>query len=210
MPDLGTIASGIGMKAVNFIIWGVIGIAVLAAAIITSIILYKRKKWNLKIFIKLPRANGLIMHEKAKGFYDTKSGIIDIKRRGLRAVGMKPFDPKKYLQEGGVLEIMQIGPNDFIPIIPSSYETVESKEEITKIVNGKQVTEVKEVEHVVMKLETTPLARKAWKNYMEREAKNRFTLSGFLEKHWRAIEISIIIFVIFLGFSILWMKLPGK
>lgn len=96
---------------------------------------------------------------------------------------------------------MQLSPTDYIPIHPKSYEKVST----SKIVDGKKVSE----EFIVLNLETDLLKRKTWKTYMERAAKNRFTIHGFLDAHWRAIEISIIIFIMFIGFAAMWMRLPS-
>jgi len=156
----------------------------------------KRKRWNLIVEVKMPRTDGqVILRERAKGHFDIAAGVVDIKRKKLKAVGMKPFDIRKYLQGNNYLEVMQIGPEDYIPLLPKSY---------TKLVN-----EIDGEDCAIMEIETNLGKRKTWKNYMERAAKNRFTLIGFLDKHWRAIEISIILFVIFLGMAILWMRMPS-
>lgn len=205
MVDTGGIAqtaAGVGGKALTFIIWGVVILAALGIVIGLIVWSYRRKKWNLKIIVKLPRAGQLIFGEFAKGHYDVIEGIVDIKRKRLKPVGMKPFDVKKFLQGDKILEVMQVAANDFIPIDPQSYHIL-NMEWIDE--HGKK----HQFEKALFKVVTDDtLKRKTWKRYMERAAKNRFTLTGFLDKHWRAIELSIIMLMLFIGFSVVLMRLP--
>lgn len=153
----------------------------------------RRRKWNLRVEVKLPRSDGQIINsEKAKGHYDADAGIVDIKRKRMKTIGIKPFDVKKYLQGSNYLEVIQVGAKDYIPVLPKSYLKLKDK--------GK--------EYGIMEIEAQLDKRRTWKNYFERAAKDRFTIYGFLNKHWRAIEISIIVFIMCIGFSILWMKMP--
>ncbi len=218
--NIGERAGAIGGTILQWIL--IIGGGLLVLGIFGGIAMWamKRKKWNLIVEIKMPRNDGqVILRERAKGYFDAKAGVVDIKRKGLRAVGMKPFDVKKYLQGNKYLEVIQISPNEYIPVLPKSYTTVSIKEEfVAKVKEGKGkdgkdkfVDKIftRVVESAIMKIEADFGKRKTWKTYMERAAKNRFTIIGFLDKHWRAIEMSIIIFVIFLGLAILWMRMPS-
>ena len=188
-------------KVVSYTIWGGVVLIILGILIGLAIWWYKRRKWNLEVIVKLPRAGNLIYSETAKGHYDVGAGIVDIKRKGVKSVGMKPFDVREYLQGEKALEVIQISTTEFIPIHPKSYEKVIT----TKIVDGAEVEE----EHYIVKIETDLLKRKTWKTYMERAAKSRFTIAGWMDVHWRAIELSIIVFIIFIGFSAMWMRLPS-
>ncbi len=201
--DIGGKVGEIGGTIVQWIL--IVGGGLLVLGVFGAIAMWalKRKKWNLIVEIKMPRNDGqIILRERARGFYDAKAGIVDIKRKKLPAVGMKPFDVKKYLQGSNYLEVIQISPNEYIPVLPKTYTTV-SVDEIGE--DGK----VKKVESAVMKIEADFGKRKTWKTYMERAAKNRFTIIGFMEKHWRAIELSIIIFVMFVGFAIIYSRIPS-
>lgn len=190
--------TGTTAKLVNYTIWGGLILIILGILIGAGVWWYKRRKWNLTIGVKLPRGEILTIGEIAKGHYDVASGIVDIKRKGVASVGMKPFDVREYLQGERYLEVVQLSPTDFIPIHPKSYKKV-----IAKNKKGE------EEEYCVVEIKTDLLKRKTWKTYMERSAKNRFTLTGFLDAHWRAIELSIIVFIIFIGFSAMWIRLPA-
>ena len=197
------------MASINELIgnlgWSVLTWVLVAVGVVIVILLlgsigwwaYKKKKWNLRVEIKMPRSDGkLILSEKAKGHYDANAGIVDIKRKKMRAVGMKPFDVRSYLQG-----------SDFLEVHPKSYEKFTT---IYKYTDKKTKQEKEEErDYYTMKFVADIDKRKTWKTYFERTAKDRFTLLGFLSKHWRAIEISIIIFVMFLGFAIIWMRLPS-
>jgi len=190
--------SSLGELGYSALTWGII---IIVGVIIFGILgfvgwwFYTRKKWNLRTEIKMPRSDGkIVMSEKAKGHYDIASGIVDIKRKGLKSAGMKPFDVRKCLQGNNFLEVIQIGANDYLPILSKSYLKVKDED-------GK--------EYAILEIEANLEKRKTWKTYMERSGKDRFTLAGWLDKHWRALELGIIMFVIFLGFSILWMRLPS-
>ena len=197
------------LGVVGILVWGVAKWFILGALglIVVGIILWAfiayshRKKYFLKVIVKLPRAGGTIFSEIAKGHYDVAAGIVDIKRKKVKPVTMKPFDVRRFLQGENVLEVLMLSPTDFIPIDPQSYKTVTEKFKDNK---GNEQTQ----KYSVFEIVTDNLKRKTWKNYTERIAKSRFTLAGFLDQHWRAIELGILIFIILIGFAALWMRMP--
>jgi hypothetical protein len=194
MALLDTIGSVLG-TSIKFLIIGAVIIIVLSGAIGYFVWRYKKKKWNIQVGVKLPRANGTLLHEEAKGYYDVVEGVVLIKREGVSAVPMKPFDVKSHLQ-GTYLEVIGLSPTDYIPVHPSSYEIIKVK---VKDKNGIEHSE----ERVILNLESDLLKRKTWKNYAERSLKDAFTIKGFLDKHWKAIEMGIILFCMFIGFAVL-------
>ena len=209
--EIGAKASEIGGSVLEVVLIVVIGLIVIAIVGSITFFAMRRKKWNLIVGIKMPRSDGqVLLSETGKGHYDIKAGIVDIKRKKLKAVGMRPFDVRKYLQGNKYLEVIQISPSEYIPILPKSYQTLDVEEDvITKGKDGKEKIGKQMVKYALMNIEANIEKRKTWKTYMERSAKDRFTIAGFFDKHWRAIEISIILFVVFLGMSILWMRMPS-
>ena len=192
--DFGTTISNFTLSSVKFLAIGVGGIILVVGAIILSVWLYKRKKWNIRLEIKLPRSDGkLILSDKGKGFWDAKNGWIVVKRKGYRKVPTHPIDPKKWLRGRDFATLIQVGPEDFVVAIEDSYKIVKDE-------SGK--------EYAIMSIVADIGKRKTWKNYTERMGKNAFTLKGWADKHQLAITLAIVIFVIFLGFAILWMRLP--
>ena len=116
--DIGGKVSAIGSTVLQWVL--IVGGGLLVLGIFGAIAAWalKRKKWNLIIEIKMPRNDGqVILRERARGYYDAKAGIVDIKRKKLKAVGMKPFDVKKYLQGTNYLEVIQLSPTEYIPVL---------------------------------------------------------------------------------------------
>ena len=208
MANITEMFGGMGWDVLTWVLVAAGGLVVLLLLGSIGWWAYRKKKWNLRVEIKMPRSDGkLIISEKANGHYDSNAGIVDIKRKKMRAVGMKPFDVREYLQGSNFLEVMQVGAKQYIPMHPKSYEKFTT---IHKYKDKKTKQDVEEeTDYYTMKFVADVDKRKTWKTYFERTAKDRFTLLGFLSKHWRAIEISIIVFVMFLGFSIIWMRLPS-
>lgn len=181
---------------VNSLIWVVLGFVAIGVAGTVAWFSHKKKKWNLRIEIKMPRSdNRITLSENAKGHFSAKEGIVTIKRKGVKGVLMRPFDVRKYLQGEKYLEVIQLAPEDYIPILPKSYQTLISNPSGNKV--------------ALLDVEADLGERKQWASHSEMAAIDRFTLSGFFDKHWRAIETSLLLFVMFLGFSILWMRVGG-
>lgn len=146
--------------------------------------------------MKLPRSDGqLILSDKAKGHWDAQNGWIVVKRKGYRKVPTHPMDPKKWLKGRDFATLIQVGPEDFIVADENSYKLLTDEQ------TGKQIA--------LMDIVADVGKRKTWKNYTERMGKKAFTLSGWAEQHQFAIALAVVIFVMFLGFAILWMRMPS-
>lgn len=202
MVDAGSLTSQLGSYlgiAGTWIIWGII---ILVALAITGGSVYwakKRKKWNLRVEIKMPRSDGkLINSEKAKGFFDTKNGFVSLKRKGLNPIDMKPFNVSKYLQGVKYLEVLQVGPDDFIPILPKSYAIIKK----SNAVPGEQT------DYALLDIYGDMGERKQWASNAVESALNRFTLKSFMKRHEFAISIIIIMFGLFIGFAIVLSQMP--
>ena len=71
-------------------LWWVVGafILVVFGLIVLGIaiwIWHDKKKWNLKVEIKLPRSDGKIINgEWGKGCFDAKRGVVFVKRKGVK------------------------------------------------------------------------------------------------------------------------------
>jgi len=184
-------------KILGWGIWFVVGLVVLSFFGGIGIWAAKRKKWNLRVEIKMPRSDGLIINsEKAKGHLDVIQGVVSIKRKRLRASEMKPFNISKYVQGTNYLEILQIGPDDFVPILPKSYT----------IINNAKAKEGQQKKFALLEIEGDLGERRQWAFHAAKNAKNRFTLAGFLDKYQFAIQMAIILFAMFIGFTALWSK----
>jgi hypothetical protein len=197
--DFGTVIKETFLSGLPIVVIIAIILIVVIAAIFISVWIYKKKKWNLRLEIKLARSDGqLILSDKAKGYWDSANGWIVVKRKGYKKVATHPIDPKKWLKGRDFATLIQVGPEDFIVADENSYGVVFDEND-------------KFQKHPIalMTIIADVGKRKTWKNYTERMGKNAFTLKGWAEKHQFAISLAIVIFVIFLGFAILWMRMPS-
>jgi len=202
MEDMGSLTSRVGGYlgiAGKWVVWGFVILIILGIFIGIAVWAKRRKKWNLRVEMKLPRSDGkMINSEKAKGYFDTKNGFVSLKRKGLTPIDMKPFNVNKYLQGTNYLEVLQVGPDDFIPILPKSYTIIEKE----KVKEGEQR------KFALLQIQGDMGERKQWASNASAAAMNRFTLKSFLNKHQFAISVVIIMFGLFVGFAIVLSQLP--
>jgi len=159
---------------------------------------YKRSLWNLKVEFKFMRSNGtLITAEWGKGMLDSNRGVVYLKRagRGKKKIAMAPFDIKRYLQGSEILSVIQVGLEQYFPIMPDSYLQM--------------VDDQTGEEAVLMKHKVDLTQSKSWKNQFERESKQAYTIMGLLQQYAQFIGIGIVLMMNFVGFAILYMKVAG-
>jgi|LSQX01.2.fsa_nt_gb hypothetical protein len=194
--DFGSTMSGMLVKGVPMIVIGLIVIVAITGLTIFSIWMYRKKRWNLKLTIKFPRSDGkIILEEKAKGAWDAENGWITVKRKGVKAVETRPIDPKKWIRGTDRATLIQVGPEDYIIASEDSYKIVRDEETGTEIAIMDVIADVGK--------------RKTWRNYTERMGKRTFTIKRFWDEYQGQIILAVVVFVIFLGFSILWMRMPS-
>lgn len=151
---------------------------------------YKKKNWNLVVDVLIPRSNGGFMdREDAKGNYNENRGVCYIKRKGKKAVPMKPFDVKKYVFGKDKLYVIQVSPGEYIPVLPDSFQQLVDDE------TGEEAT--------VLTLKGDLSKSKAWKNSFEREAKQAYSIVNLLKEYLPYIGFGIVILMNFVGFTIL-------
>ncbi len=202
MPNFG------GGSFVNLIISIVLGTVGLALAGGFTYYMIKRKKnWNLKVEFKLPRGIkkvtdedgnekviGTLKKEWGKGSYDGNKGVVYVKRKRMKPIAMKPFNIKEFLSDNNILTVLQVGVEDYRPVLEDSYIEVEDYE------TGEQGALIK------AKIDTSE--SKTWKNSYERERKSTYTIMGFLSEHGDKLAYGFILLVIFVGFAIVIQRLP--
>jgi len=227
MANVGEIVQGVG-PATSTVVWTVIWITIVVFVLIGIGLLVwwlvKRKKWNLKVEIKLTRSDGKITNaEWGKGFYDSRRGVVMIKRpyKGSRPIPMKIFDVRKYMQGSDLISVIQAGPEDYRPILNESWtehdvEYVdETKPKIDKDGNPMVDEEDKPMYHTTMvkesilNIQTDTGKNKAWRVAWEEAAKNAYTIRSFLKQYQAPISIGIVVVCCFIGFAILWTKLSS-
>ena len=167
----------------------------------------KRRPYNLKVEVKIPRnikevkyKNGTIRvigtlnKEWARGFYNAKQGVVYIKRKHKKPVAMKPFDIKQFLSTGNILTVLQIGIEDYRPVLDESYiEVVDS--------------ETRE-EGALIKAKIDTSESKSWKNSFEREAKLTYSIKNWVSEHGGLVAMGLVLLMNLIGFSIVIARMP--
>lgn len=205
--DIGT--GGVG-GFVNLIT--IIALVFIALVVIAGIVwfFYNKKRWNIKrVTFRLPREikklgdgntpnlnniRGVVDKEFGKGCFDSKRGVVFLKRKGKKKIPMKPFEINEYLDANGDLEVMQVGANDYVPIIPKSYMIyTDSNNNSCAFVN--------------LRADTSD--SKSWKESFERQAKNAYSVMSLLERYATAISIGLVIFLWGIQLLLLYNRLKS-
>ena len=224
---MGEIVESVGPSTQTVVwttIWIFIGITVLIAIGLLVFWAIKRKRWNLKVEIKLTRSDAKITNaEWGKGFYDSKRGVVMIKRphKGSRPIAMKIFDVRRYMQGADLITVIQAGPEDYRPVLNDSWtehgvdyidENSPVKDENGNLMvdaDGKQIYETKTIKESILNIKTDTGKNKAWRAAWEEAAKNAYTIRSFLKQYQAPISIGIVVVCCFIGFAILWTKLSS-
>jgi len=167
--------------------------------------IWNKKRWNLKVEIKLPRSDGNIINgEWGKGYFDSKQGVVYIRRPGFmqKKIPLKIFDPKRYLQGADLLTVVQLSPVDYRPVRPLSY--LEYQIKYTDDKTGK----VSYVKEAVIDIECDTGADKAWQVAFDAAAKKAYSLQSFFHQFQTPIAVAIVLVAVFVGIAALWTQLP--
>ncbi len=209
MADIGSTVSGLipsGGVVGLIILLIVFGLAALVIIGLVGLLIWNKKRWNLKVEIKLPRSDGKIVNaEWGKGYFNSKHGVVYIRRPGKfqPKIPLKIFDPKRYLQGSDLITVIQLSPLDYRPVLPKSFLEFEVEYEDDK--TG-EVTVVKET---VMNMECDTGASKAWQVAFDAAAKKAYSLQSFFTQFQTPLAIAIVLIAVFVGIAALWTQLPG-
>lgn len=187
-----------GGGMVSLIVMMIVGVLVLGGiTLFFFMMIRKKKKWFIKVEFKIPRSDGKIINaEWGKGSYDANKGVVLVKRNKKKAVPMKPFDVKRFLQGSDVLTVVQVGIEDYRPVLQESYLDM--------------VDDQTGEEAAIMKARIDTSESKSWKQSFEREAKNAYSIQSLLQQYASYIGFGILFFMIFIGFAILYGRIkPG-
>ena len=209
MVDIGQMITGwIPSKGVVglIILLVIIGIAVVVVLGFGGFMIWNKKRWNLKVEIKLPRSDGKIINgEWGSGFFHSKRGVVYIKRPGWfqPTIPLKIFDPKRYIQGTDLITVIQISPLDYRPVLPKSFLECN-----VKYVDDKTGA-VEIVKESVMDIECDTGASKAWQVSFDAATKKAYSLQSFLNQFQTPIAIAIVLVAVFVGIAALWTQMPG-
>lgn len=211
MAGLGDLMSkipGVGggnlMAILVAIVLGGLGLTI--AGVFVWWMVFKKRKWNLKVEFRMPRdvkevvdedgeirVKGTLVKEWGRGYYDAKRGAVFVKRKGKKPVPVKPFNVKEFLSgKDNILTVVQVGIEDYRPILEDSYLELVDNE------TGNEAALLK------VKIDTTE--SRSWRNSFERESKSAYTLLGFLHEHGQLIGFGFILLCMLVGFAIVYAK----
>ncbi len=209
---LDTISSGTGSVLGTFILSIIIAGIGITLALSGLAWWYFKKRWNLRVEIKLPRSGGRITYgEWAKGFYNAKRGVVFIKRKGsgFKSVPMEVFDVKEYLQGTDLLTVIQVAPEDYRPVLNDSWSEYKRKKrdlktgEVLLDEKGEPLWE----KCAIINIKVDSGLNKAWKSSWDAAAKRAYSLQSFFTQFQTPIAIGIVILTSFVGFAILWTRI---
>lgn len=209
---LNDILGSIGMSGGGFMNYITLILIVICAIIVIGSIIfffYNLRRWNIKkVTFWIPRdvkylekgkeldidkIQCSIDEEMGKGLYDSKKGVTFIKRKGKKKAEMKPFNIARYLNAKGNLHVMQIGADQYVPIIPQSFTMCQDPE------TGERA--------VLVNLNADRSESKAWKESFERNAKQAFSISNLLQQYQVPIMIGLVIILWGIQLFILYNKI---
>lgn len=206
--DTSNLVSGVTSTAktgVSVIWYVVLGFIVLAMIGTIAAILYFRKRWNLDVEFKLTRNDGRITNaEWGKGYYDSKKGVVFVRRPSMgkfsKGLPIKIFDIRRYIQGTTIITVIQVGPEDFRPVLNDSWteHVCEYKDNLTG--------DVKEVKESILNIKVDSGLNKAWKSAWDSAARNAYSIRTFFTQFQTPIAIGIVIICCFVGFALLWSK----
>jgi len=186
---------------VLIIVGAILGIGLLGGG---AFALYHfKRKYNLRVEFKLPRSDGLITQaEWGKGQFNAKRGVIFLKRKSMRRLPMKVFDIKRYLQGTDLLTVIQVGPEDYRPVLNHSWSQTDEVY-IDDKTNKEMI-----VKEAIMNIRVDTGLNKAWKSAFDISAKKAYSIQSFLSQFQTPIAIGIVVLCVFVGIAILWSRLP--
>lgn len=198
---LGSLSKGTG-TTIQVVMIALIVIFVMLAVIGgLFFIFWNKKRYNLNVEIKKTRSDGKITtSEWGKGLYSAKRGVVYIKRKKLKRIPMKIFDIRRYLQGEDTITVIQVGVEDFRPVLNNSW----TKHEVTYVNEKGQEISQKEA---VLNIKVDTGLNKAWKSSFEAAAKKAYSLQSLLNQFQVPISIAIVVISVFVGVAILWTKI---
>lgn len=142
--------------------------------------------------------------------FNAKRGVVFVKRPGLRqkAVPMKIFDIRKYIQGDNIISVIQVGSSDYRPILNNSWEEYwdELKDEEGNLILDKDGKPTYE-KASVLNIRVDSKEDKAWQSAFDAASKKAYSLSSFFQQFQTPIAVAIVILAVFVGFAILWARM---
>lgn len=201
---IGNIAGSAG-NTVQTLMWVLgVGFVVVLAVGLLIFWIWNKKRYNLNVELKKVRSDGrIISGEWCQGLYNAKKGVVFIKRKGIRGnTPMRVFDIRKYLQGDTMITVIQVGTDDLRPVLNDSYT-----EHMVEYVDEK-TGKIEVIKEAIMNIKIDSGLNKAWKSSWENASKRAYSLQSFIQQFQVPITVGIVVVCIFVGFAIVWARLP--
>jgi len=207
MVDLGVLTFGFGgttglLTGLTKVLMWLFGGVIFIGLVVFLLIWRKNKKsFNIPITIWIPRSDGTLVDEiSAKGGYFKSKAVggittFRVKRRGVSIIDIPPPSSRYLVGLSRHLYLIQKGMDDFEPVIPKSFLTVET---------DKKDTIGNPIRKAVVNLNCRNQEATAWMFDNAENAKKRFTIWGLWERYKDFIEMSIFCFIVMLAVYINW------
>jgi hypothetical protein len=201
-------ASSVATSTIAIALYVIGGIIVLGLLGLFVFWMSRKKRWNLDIEFKLTRSDGKLTNaEWGKGHYNAKKGVVFIRRpspamsRWSKGLPVPIFDIRRYVQGSSIITMLQVGPQDFRPVLNDSYT------EYVETYKDDKTGEIKQVKESILNIKVDSGLNKAWKSAWESAAKNAYSIRSFLTQFQTPIAIAIVLIACFIGFTILYTKI---
>jgi len=201
----------VASSVLTWVIWIALGGGVLIFVAILGRFYKKSKEYNIPITIWIPRSDNKIVDElSAKGGYFKSAAVggitsFRIKRKGASVVEMPPPESRFLVGLSRHLYLVQKGVDDYEPVLPESFMTVETDKTYKIIKNGKEL--VKPVRKAVVNLKCKNQDATAWAFDNEENAKRRFTFGNIWDKYKDLIQIAVFALITIIACIIVWKGL---
>ena len=189
------------------LMWGLLAIMVIGiiAAIIIAIVVWRvmKGRWKLRVEIKLPRSdNKIVQSEWGKGYFNPKRGVVFIKRPKIRKpFPLKIFDVRKFLQGTDTITVIQLSPEEYVPVLPKSF-LMHDVEYVNKETGAVSIQK-----EAILNIEADEGKNKAWKEAFEQASKQAYSLTTFFTQFQTPIAVAIVLVASFAGFTMLWTRI---
>lgn len=206
MADFSQIMGSIGGGASSVATWVLIIVAVIVGILLLAggIFLwwFTKKRYNLRAEIKMVRSDGkIVIGEWGKAMFNSKKGVLYLKRQRMRAIPMKVMDVRRYLQGSDLITVLQLSPTDYRPVINDSWteSIIEYEDEKGNVVEQKES---------ILNIKADTGVNKAWDSAFEVSSKKAYSLASFLTQYAVPLSIAMVLIAVFVGFAIIWTRLP--
>lgn len=175
------------LKGFGFWTLIIIGGIIVLGLVLVGVLFWRhqKKQWYLKVEFKLIRSDGkAVLAEWGKGFYDSKKGILWVKRPKMRKESIKATDMRLYLQGSDVVTVVG-NTGNWKPVIPQSFL------EVIDDTTGEVAS--------IMQIRVDMKEDKPWAVQTERMLEDAFSIATFWNSMKDYLGWGLVIFIVIIA-----------